>query len=214
MPMLSGRYFSGPKNNIEREIDSVEGIDDAYFLDRILELQKADESRVGIIYLEGQGKLDENVKQLTRSAAMTREVIKRYAIITDSDADPGGTLREIHKVLARYGQPQPAHGMCNGAAPAVGLFLIPSASEDGNLEKLLLSTIDKDGKLIYVRKFSDDLQASFGQLDDQEKRLSRIYLDCCDGHYRGAGRAFSAGKFEAGHAALDALKRFVTLMVS
>lgn len=219
MPEPSATYFDKSndksKSGAGKEIVFfVEGIDDAFFMDRLLRETKVSPARVGIVYLEGRDNLERNLRIFLRTRPVAQGDVRRYALVLDADDDPEKTVSRVHASLSKHNQPTPSHGALAGGSPEVGLFVIPSASEDGNLEKLLMSTISTDQKFIFVDKFFRDIQNAFHKLDEPYKRLSRIYLDCCHGHFRGAGRAFHAGSFNGDHYALGALRAFVATVIA
>ena len=203
-------FFDGPNGRADRErLFVVEGIDDACFVDALLTEHAADPAKVGVVYTEGKDRLRANLGSLVRSSAFVRGAIRHYAIVADADSDPATETARIHTILRELGQPEASHGSLSAGTPGVGLFLLPSDHEAGCLERLLLGTMPDDKRFQYVRDFFRDVQVSFEALDEPDKRLSRIYLDCCPGHSRGAGRAFRDGKFDHAHSALAPFKRFI-----
>jgi len=156
MPAPSGRFFSGPKGRSDRQnVLMVEGQDDAVFVDTLLFLVGAAPERVGVVYIEGKTKLEINVADLIKSRPFVTGQIRKYAIILDSDQAPEQTLAEAHRALTANGQPTPAHGVFREDAKgvAVGVFLIPSDVEAGDLEKLCLATLGTDGLLTMAAIF-------------------------------------------------------------
>ena len=214
MAKFDAVYFDKSKKTIERRtVFIVEGLDDAFFLDKILAEASANSADVGTTSLDGKDNLEARLSLFLRGSPVTRGITKNYALVLDADTDAQATARNAQALLRKLGQPCPSHGNIDGEDVKVGLFVLPSGNDDGNLEKLLLSTIGNDQKFIAVRKFFDDIQATFSLLDEPDKRLSRIYLDCSPGHHRGAGRAFSSGSFDASHSVLQPFKDFVLRMV-
>jgi hypothetical protein len=208
----SRRRFARPR------VLLVEGQDDCYFFDSLLQEIGADPTRVGMRSIKGIDDLANQVAVLVRDTDFVRGVIQRYAIICDSDQSPNNALNRVAAALVASNQPVPAHATFTPAPQGgaeVGVFLLPSNVVDGDLERVCLDTIPTDLKLIATQQFLTQVQQTFGPLDKRYKRLARIFLSICDTETFGVGRTFAlGGVFDRTHPSLDPLRTFLQMFVA
>lgn len=215
--MSSGTYFYGSKHAVaegKEIIVCVEGQDDAFFIDKLLEEIGADEKRVGIIYTGGIGEIPATLREITNSSAYVRGEIKRIAIIRDSDSDPKKAIVSIHKALSAAQMATPMHGAVaqyNGSRE-VALYVVPDGSSAGNLETLLLDANKDDPKLLDVTANFKAICAKYGALDRSEKRIAQMYMAVRPEECRGLGRAYKLGVF-AESPAIKSIKGFLESVV-
>jgi hypothetical protein len=206
------RFFEGPKGRLARErLLIVEGQDDAYFVDRLLADMGASVDEVGVVYLEGKTKLQANLTSLLKSSHYRSGKVSIFAVVGDTDADPQSRLNEIKTAFVANGQPEPASQdfVVNDDGTRVGLFLVPSSTEAGDLEKLCLDTLGGEPLVTDCREFSAGIQGKYGAFREPFKSLAQIYLACRPEDTRGVGRAFYENVFDANHACLDPIKGFL-----
>jgi hypothetical protein len=217
MARPSGRFFDGAKGRSDREmVLMVEGQDDAFFFDVLLQQVGADPDRVGLVYIEGKTNLEMNIADLTKSRAFVTRRTRKYAIVVDSDNLPARTIHEVHQALTRNDQPTPGHAAFQASAQGVevGIFLIPSETEDGDLEKLCLATLGDAPLLRLGRDFLEQVNRDFGPLPSLNKSLAAIYLACRREDTRGVGLAFSQGIFNRDHACLEPVRHFLRAFIA
>jgi hypothetical protein len=210
---MSGRFFSTSKGAVDREkVLFVEGEDDAFFFDKLLDLKGADPNTVGIVYLHGKYKLDENIGIFKRTRLFQEGRPRKLAIVLDADASGQNALADVQRILRTHGLPAPNHGAFEQRAgsPDIGILIIPSVESDGDLEKICLGTLGDDPRLVRIEEFQEEYQQSFGRLDRIYKRRAAIFLACSKAETRGVGRAFqSSNLFDHGHQSLDEIKSFL-----
>jgi hypothetical protein len=220
VPEPGGVYFEGPqgRKHMERLL-IVEGPDDAYFFDAIFKDISANPARAGILYLNGKDALRKEFGPFIKSAPFTHGVVNTYAIVKDADLDPNAAIVEAHAVLRSYGEPEPPPATFvaapAGRAGRVGLLIIPSATEPGDLEEVCFRTVAGEVLTNRVSTFLAETEASGGQIDHLSKRRVQTYLankhgDLC----RGPGRGFSCGHFNASHQSLVAIKDFCRQLIA
>ena len=142
----SGTYFDGPhgRQHMERVL-IVEGADDAYFFDVILRDVGASPARTGILYLTGKDQLQNELGPFLKSTPFKHGAVNTYGIVKDADAKATAAITEAHRILRSHGEPEPAAGTF-AAAPAgragrVGLLILPTAGDTGDLEEVCLRTV-------------------------------------------------------------------------
>lgn len=216
-PAHHGKFFIENENKFHFErLLIVEGIDDAYFFDKLLEILDADESTTRILMMKNN-----DVGNYYKSLSKQREIISGYTkkilFITDSDEDYIATTSKIINDLKRLDVNIDSDNLFHSVQNRihlVGFTTLPSINENGNLERVCLRTLGNDGKLHLVKKFYESIEKEFGTLNKRYKRLSFIYLACVPNETRGVGKSFHDGIFHTDHECLtpiiDAIKEFLT----
>lgn len=211
--METGIYFEGPKGRIDRSrLMLVEGVDDAHFFDTLLGQANADPAQVGLLYMRGKDALSDNLSMLIKSPSFQSGKVVRIAIVLDSDTVPAAALQSVNDALTVLGWPHFEGSGFNQVTPALslGLHLLPSMEEPGDLERVCLATIPEDERVIKSVAFQQDIDMNHGPLDKTYKRQAAIFLACVAAETRGVGRAFELGVFDSAHSSLNPLKGFIT----
>jgi hypothetical protein len=216
MAAPEGLFIKGPPTQLDRaSVLLVEGTDDAFFFETILAQLRADPARVAIAIIGGKDNLTSELGAFIKSSAFVSGVIHSYAIIVDSDADPVASLRKVHAALGKYNQPKASVATIDATSqPKVGVYLIPSGTESGELETLALKTVDGAPVMPHLQTFLKEAQSISGNLDKIYKRSAQAFLAVQPGELcRGTGRGFSNGHFPLADPCLDDIKRFVTELI-
>lgn len=216
---MSNIYFEiGHKNNnarIDRErLIFLEGTDDAYFLDHVLDQIKADSGKVGLVTVGGIGEFPSRIKGFSKTPNFTGGKVKAVSIVRDADDDFVKTNAEMKDLFKRIFGVDVSHGdvvLHDGIS--YGYFLMPGVSLSGDLERLCLSTVDGLG----LEKQSSDFLGGLTNppTDHIYKRKAQIYLAGYNGDLcRGAGLGFKRGYFDHTHESLEPFKVFLGKFVS
>lgn len=216
MSGAKGRYFEEKLGAIDREkLLIVEGTDDQYFFDQMLHKIGADPERFGIIRIDGKDKLEESLRTLIMSSPFINGTIKKFSIVLDADDNPTARIRSVQRTLRDRGLPVPAAGsfQANGEIE-VGLLIIPSATEPGNLETLCLNLLEKEKKYIDVNRFFIRSSKKYKIFNQKEKRAVQIYLALCKELCRGAGRGFKLGYIPFKRSKLKGVIDFLNLLAT
>lgn len=208
-----GEKNNNSRNDRERLI-FLEGTDDAYFIDHILDGMKADASKVGIVTVGGIGEFRAKIKGFLKTSSYTQGRVKAICIVRDADEDFYRAEAEISKVFLDLLDVEVSHGkvvLKNGIA--YGFFILPGLDQHGDLERLCMHTVSGTGLESKSEDFFSGLENP--PVDQVFKRKSQVYLagykgDLC----RGAGRGFKYGHFNDSHESLDPLKEFLSLFIS
>lgn len=209
-----GTFFDGPQGRAVMErVLLVEGPDDAYFFDAILTDIGASPAKVGINYLSGRDNFDSDLGVFLKSSPFKHGAVNTYAIVIDADTDPARAIADAHAVLKKYREPTPSSGSFvsapSGRQGRVGLLLLPSGNEKGDLEEVCLRTIPNDPLYIRVNAFLSETISLGGEIDHLSKRKVQTYLANKHGELcRGPGRAFSLGHFDRAHQSLLTVQQF------
>ena len=216
----SGTYFDGPHGRQRTGTGLIlEGADDAYFFDVILRDVGASPARTGILYLTGKDQLQNELGPFLKSTPFKHGAVNTYGIVKDADAKATAAITEAHRILRSHGEPEPAAGTF-AAAPAgragrVGLLILPTAGDTGDLEEVCLRTVADEALTKRVDAFLAETVATGGQIDKLSKRKAQTYLankhgDLC----RGPGRGFVCGHFNGNHESLATIKDFCRQLIA
>lgn len=189
----------------------VEGADDAYFVNKILEDIAADAASVRIAVAKGNGGIASVLSAIALSPDYTTGVIEKLVIVTDADRSEVGTVNTVHATLRRLKLPTPqAGGFLNDGQREVGLLVIPGNGRTGELADLLL-TATKDGRLATVEACYDGIVADFGALPtnrSRSKRIAHMYMQVRPEDCNGIGRAYALGAFND-DARIEEIRQFL-----
>lgn len=214
---MKGKYFDSEKNDIERDyVIIVEGVDDANFLECLLENIGADPAAVSIAIAKGKDKIAALAGPMLKSHAFASGKIKGYAIIRDADQDLEKTKAEMASLLNRLGEPEPDVGsfISREDGRRVGLYFFPANGEAGDLEALTLRAANGADLVEVARKFIEDAAQAGGQADHISKRTAQAYLavgslPLC----AGVGWAMKKQVFDINSGTLGEIKEFLRGMV-
>lgn len=210
---MSEIYFNKSKNNLDATyILLVEGPDDGYFLDKILEDIGADPQLVSVYLARGKDKFETTLGLILKSHAFTSGRISRYAIIRDADEDVNVATAEVAALLGRLSEPHPTNGAMVDRSDGrkIGFYTFPGIGQSGDLEELCLRTANEPPPLAAASDYITQSEAQGGLVDHRSKRVAQSYLaistfPLC----AGVGWAMARGMFNVKSAALNELKDFL-----
>lgn len=207
-----GKFFDeDSKGRADRpNVILVEGIDDAYFADAILETHGADPKNVGIVYVRGESRIAPELAELIKTRPYILRQVTKVAFLRDADTTPAQSVAELTAEIGKLGLPKPAHDafMPYDNGRHLGMFIIPSATATGALEKLFVDSADP-AIISLARDILKQTGRDGGPENDVNKRLVQIYLASADKLCRGGGLAFKRGVFPNNHAAYSAITDFL-----
>lgn len=195
----------------------VEGKDDVNFVETFLKSLNADNEKVGVISVNGKENFEEEINLLNKLLIGNGKKLKKLIIISDADEDPKNTIQKIKNSLS-------ISTIINGdfvnmMGCEIGYFSFPDASNEGDLEKLCLSTkqsVDEE----LISKIEDLINFSKENLRNKlngsiYKRKSQIYLACKSKNLiNGVGFALKNDIFDINHADFEKIKKFIEKGIS
>lgn len=202
-------------SRLDRErIIFVEGPDDANFLDLLLADAGATPDKVAVITVSGKGNFPSQLNLFSKSRYFTAGNTKKVCIIRDADDNPGREVLATKAIFEKTFGVATEHNsfyLKNGVE--FGFFMMPNATEQGDLEKLCLSTIEGSELDILADKFFNSLTQP--PEDKKFKRKAQVYLAGHSGDLaRGAGQGFKDGYFDISSHYLDEIKSFLEKFIS
>lgn len=194
----------------------VEGVDDAHFIDKLLEDMGVDKGSVRLVYSGGINEMDRDLRALVKARTYVTKVVKTIAIFRDCDKDPAKSLADANAALKKASLPVLNHSEIveYDVDRRLGLFLIPSCEVEGALEDLLLATVTDDERFKILSNSLIEIEQKFGPLTRKSKRLAQLYLASRDPLLKGPGLGLKAGHFPIEHEALEPVKNFIKQLVS
>jgi len=214
--MIFSTSSKAAANEGRRRIIFVEGQDDAWFIDKLLEELQADPKDVGVIFLEGNGALDKELRLLLKSSGYVQRKTLGIAFLLDADADAAATSARLVSFLEKQAIPGPEHG---SIAPydegrVVGIYIFPDGTQPGELEDLLLKTVQSDDRLTIVTSALSTVEDKYGKLPKRSKRVARMYLSVLDIKPCGIGRAYCENVFTSDHADVNNVRQFLKAFIA
>lgn len=203
-----GQEKGNARANREKVI-FVEGADDAHFLDILLDQLGASPENTGVVTVNGKGNFPSQLKLFAKSPAFTTGKIKRVCIIRDADDSVDGAVSATRSAFFNAFGISPNHGEFTSKDNVdFGFFIMPNSLENGDLEKLCLSTVIGNELESRAADFLNSLEAE--PVDQYYKRKAQVYLAGHVGELcRGAGLGFKRGHFDDTSPNLDELKEFL-----
>lgn len=218
MNFQSGTYFRETKGGqLSRPIGVVvEGKDDAHFVDHLLGSLGADPDRVQVVFSGGIDEMERQVPLIVKSRPYVTRQLQRIAIIRDSDVDAAASEAQLRLSITTAGLPDVAHGQIetydNGRQ--IGIFLIPTNTQAGAIEDLLLDTVASGEKFQLLNCAYGGVEALEGEFDRRAKRLMQMYLSVCPELCKGGGIGLKFGNFPDDHASLNPIRSFLADLIA
>lgn len=185
----------------------VEGKDDAHFLDVLLQDIGASVSDVGVVPVDGKSNFLAALANLKKSPFLKMK--SGVAIIRDADNTPNSALSDINSLLKKQFGIEISHStLSKKDGIKFGAFILPSDSEEGDLEKVCLNTVMSSELNTKVDSYITSVKGE--KFPHFYKRKAQIYLAGTPGELsRGAGMGFKRGHFDANHESLNPLRDFI-----
>ncbi|MES2540846.1 MAG: DUF3226 domain-containing protein [Pseudomonadota bacterium] len=201
----------GPSQFTREVVIITEGIDDAVFLEAVLEERKEDMGRTEIRYVQGNGGIASFLNGLTLSPGFTQGKVRGIGVIADADENSAEAEKRIQKCFKDAGLPVPDSGRVKVEEQIwCGLFLFPSLGQPGMLEDLVLDVMPQSPVLDMSRGLVDSVVKLGSKLDKMGKRVVQVYLAVCEGKLsRGPGQGVRNGSIPIEHSKLAELNEFL-----
>lgn len=205
------------KNEDKECVIILEGMDDIYFIKKLLSNLSADHQKIGLVQVGGTPRFEKQLNFFFKSANYTQGKIKSIAIICDSDDSPQKITKSIHCALKAANEPTPHSGshITNTKGIKIGFFTLPQPEVRGDLEKLCLESVKDNELAIAAKKYIAEAKGiaqknATTMAGSIYKREAQVYLGGVpNAQSRGAGKGFYDGHFDVNHPNLNPLKRFL-----
>ena len=176
----------------------VEGFDECLMCEKVLTLMSADPEQTQIISYDGKEKFGKNLVSLMREAMFLDGQIKRLAILQDADNNISKTKYDITQIMNTNGLNDVEFGSFRRSRKypkmTFGAFVLPDNVDSGNLETLLLRSVEGQSNLVdakaYIQKHAP------AKYKDDSKRVAQVFLCVHTALCRGAGQGASNGYFD------------------
>ena len=146
----------------------VEGDDDRRFFSALLRHLVLPD--VGILKMEGKNKLRDRVNAIVTLPTFEEDVAA-LGIVRDADENLQGAFQGVCDALKSAGLEAPERsGEPCGRGPRVAVMILPSETEKGSLEDVLLKSIEDDPAMACVSGYFDCLSESGVQAPRSESK--------------------------------------------
>lgn len=198
-----------------RVVIFVEGQDDAYFLDKLIDDLGGREGDVSVIPVDGDGAIKTSLKGLFMSAANSAGHIHKVITIVDADTDAEKKVADLSRIYKRYGFEGVRHGVISKSSSGVegGVYIWPNGSDAGEIEDLFEGLVKDDEKYGLISGVFDKINEMGPALDKKVKRKMRMYLSVLEIKPCGVGRAYRDGVFK-NEEGLGDIKIFMEQVIS
>lgn len=186
----------------------VEGMDDARFLEALLESLGLRDCHLAIY--EGKDSLAAFLAAL-KTLPRFAPIVERIGVVRDADDDPEGAFQSACKALEMNGFKVPAApGSLTDQKPRVSIFLFPDCQRAGVLETLCLDSLANDPAIKCVQAYIECLiSKGLPPPKSLDKAKLQAFLGSKPALKRLLGEAADAGYFPWDHAVFDPLKNFL-----
>lgn len=206
------------KNENKKCVILLEGLDDIYFISKLLLELKANPDEVGLMHVEGNSNFSSRLPLFfKKSPGFTQGKNQSVAIICDADDSYQEAKKKINEALREGGQPTLDSGthVTNSRGIKIGLFIMPEPDQIGDLEKLCLSTVngsalEKEAEKFIAAAEVNAVTTKISLNGSRYKRKAHVYLAGIPARVvRGAGMGYKEEFFDNTHTALDPIKDFL-----
>lgn len=186
----------------------VEGDDDRRFVSAILKSIRIDENTCEVISYGGKNNLRNTLEAFAISADFAN--VKRLAILRDADTNPTGAFQSsVDAIGASNLTPPSSTGIFAEGTPRVGVFILPSATRLGELEDLLLDSIEGCKRTDLAREYFSRVRNANLPTDKDAKAVVYSYLACQERAGVRIGEATEKGYFPLDSPAFRPLQDFL-----
>ncbi len=188
----------------------VEGRDEEYFFKAVLE----NHLRIGdiqVLGIAGKTRLRENLAGLKSDSKFPD--VTALAVIRDADASSAGAFESVCDSLRQHKLPVPQrHRETIGAAPRVGVFIMPDGKSDGMLETLCMRSVEGNAETACVAAYLDCLKQNGLHPVPVDKARAHAWLAGQTDPDKRVGEAAQAGLWPFANPAFDELWNFIRAM--
>lgn len=208
---MKGFYFDTENPAYDRElIFLVEGDDDAMFIEAILQDLLVAEEKARIVVCQGKQRIRDHIKFISKSSQL-HTTINSIVVAIDSDEDPQKSLFYVHSALRDSGFATPdAYDFSAKSAPRVGIILLPSSTEVGELESLAIKLFPDNDVKDFALRLVDAATAADPTLRKVSKRRAQALLAGMSKKIRNSvGWAFHDGTISVSSPELRHIRSFL-----
>lgn len=174
---MKGNYFDLDSADYNfANIILVEGQDDAFLLEIVLNLLGIPPREARIIVCKGKSGFGKHIPLIVKSIPFAKK-IRSLSIIRDADEDYNSALREVHGYLRRENLPLPdVSDFVDSEGKRVGVYFFPRPQENGDLESLAIELATASEELSETLQFIDSARSRNPDLNKISKRKIQVYL--------------------------------------
>lgn len=212
--MPQPKFFEPQKDMAARriirapQIVMVEGPDDLWFFDALLSDMGASPDAIQLVDYGSTSLLEASLRLLMLDEMVLNGEVAGLLVTRDADASEKKALYDLEKACEDVNLGKLAHGIVSTnpgrIIKKVGIYLMPAVGRKGNLETLLLETVDSAQPVVDARQFVETHNPERAPTND--KRVAQAYLATKERLSRGAGYGAKQGYFDLSHSSLDVLR--------
>ncbi len=186
----------------------VEGQDDKRFISQNLRFVNIDEGRCQVEPIGGKDSLRNRLEALVISPEFV--TVERLALLRDADTNAESAFQSCAGAIrAAQLDPPNSIGAFSEGTPRVGVFILPGYSRSGELEDLLLDSIEGCKRTGLAQEYLSRVKSAGLPTDKDSKAVVYSYLACQERSGLRIGEATEKGYFPLNSPAFRPLQDFL-----
>lgn len=187
----------------------VEGIDDQFLIGKIAEREGIED--VQVHDMKGNTNWPDALRAIVTDASFKSNVAS-LGLVRDADSNPEGCWSSCKSAVEGAGLVTAARPvLISDAAPRVGIFVVPSATQTGALEELCLASFPAN-RLNCVDEYFECIGRNRHATAPSSKAKVQVYLAGLGSERRTIAVAVQAGSIDLAHAAFADLRSFLNAL--
>ena len=174
----SGGTGGQPRISIDSDrLLLVEGRDEVNLFNALISRCVGDAPYIQIIQAGGISQFPSRLKAI-QTAAKTRPDLQSIGVIRDADENPAGAFQSVCAHLSTVGFDAPrAHGAFTGGTPSVGVFIVPTDTQQGAIETLCRRSVEDSAAGRCVEQYLQCLEEHDAiRSANRDKSFAHAYL--------------------------------------
>ena len=188
----------------------VEGRNDKLFLESLI--RHININDIQIVSYEGKDNLKNTLKTLKTDANFRK--VSTIGIIRDADNDFNSAFDSVKTALSNSNLTIPQTPLYKtGSNPSISIYIMPNNQDAGDLEKLIIDTLQQDPILLCVSNYFDCVSKITGTTHPKLHKASiQVYLAKEDEGYVSMDTACQKGVWHLESPALDSIKTYLSVL--
>ena len=193
----------------------VEGKNEVNLFNALIEQRIDTGAGVRIIDAGGVDKFPRNLMAI-RTAARDRPLLRSIGVVRDADDDAAGAFGSVCDCLHDTGYAPPAvHGEFSGAAPSIGVFIVPDGLEPGAMETLCRRSVEGTDAAKCVDAYLECLERHGAMKSNRpDKTFAHAWLAVTRNPVARVGEGALNGVWDFGSSTFAPLSRFLRDLAS
>lgn len=195
----------------------VEGSDDAYFFEKILEKMNFCDKEYGIVVVGGTSNFKSVLSNVSKENSFIQNEIKSILIVQDADKSAEVAEKSLQKITKEIFGVTPKNKKFEKSKDGIniGIFILAHDEKVGALEDLCLEVVKNDNNYQFLEDYMKNTCAGNKNKEENKKRWLQAFLAVqSDPLCNGAGKAIKDDVFDINHQIFTPVCEMVKLLNS